>query len=131
MSFQLDAVSGLIIFPDGFELAPPYESPRYLEYAAWVSEGNNPTVVGSNPLLSTIDTEVTPAQARTALDDMGLYDTVLGLMADPATPRSIKIKWEFTLSFRRNDPAVIMMAQILGWDASVLDDLFTRAADIR
>lgn len=36
---------GVIIFPDGFTLAAPYEDERYQEYAAWVQDGNTPEVV--------------------------------------------------------------------------------------
>lgn len=127
MSFKIDKFSGAIIFLDGFQLLPPYDHERYFEYVAWVAAGNSPTEVEGDSLLAAIDIEVKPDQARNALDALGLYDAVLALMADPSTPRAIKIKWEFTLSFRRNDPSIIMMAKILGWDKAKLDEIFNLA----
>lgn len=129
--YQIHAKTGVIVFPDGFELAPPYDSPRYLEYATWVSKGNTPEEIESNSMLADEDIEVSPYQARTALDAMGVYDTVLALMAHKDTPRAIKIKWEFTLSFRRNDDAVIMMAVLLKWTKQFLDELFALAKTVK
>lgn len=131
MGFQIIASTGEILFPDGFKLLPPYEHERYLEYAEWVRQGNAPEEITTNSLLALEDVEVEPYQARAALNAMGLYDTVLALMSHPDTPRAIKIKWEFTLKFRRNDEAVVMMAQILGWSAEFLDELFALAKTIK
>lgn len=129
--YKIDINSGAIFFPDGFELHPPYEHERYFEYAEWVGKGNTPEEIESNSMLAEIDIEVEPYQARAALDAMGVYDTVLALMAQKETPRAIKIKWEFTLSFRRNDDAVIMMAVLLKWTKQFLDELFTLAKTIK
>ena len=38
--------SGIIHFPDGSTLGPPYEDEaKYLEYAAWVIAGNEPEMI--------------------------------------------------------------------------------------
>lgn len=45
MIFKIDSENGDIHFPDGFILSAPYESERYLEYAAWVHAGNTPETI--------------------------------------------------------------------------------------
>lgn len=129
--FKVHASTGVIVFSDGFELAPPYDHPRYLEYAAWVVAGNTAEEIESSSMLAADDIEVEPYQARAALDSLGLYDVVLALMAHKDTPRTIKIKWEFTLAFRRNDATVIQMAEILGWNADLLDSIFALAKTLK
>lgn len=129
--FSIDTASGVIHFPDGFQLPPPYESERYFEYAAWVSAGNSPAEIQVPSLLAAEDVEVRPDQARIALSVMGVYENVLALMANPVAPVEIKIKWEFTLSFRRNDPTVIAMAETLQWSKQFLDELFALAQTIQ
>lgn len=129
--YKINKINGSIIFPDGFELLPPYNDERYYEYAKWVHEGNSPEEIEVDSLLAAEDIEVTPAQVRLALAELGVYDDVLGLMNDPQTPSAVKIKWEFTLSFRRNDQSVILMAKILGWKKEFLDGLFKLAASIK
>ncbi len=45
--FKIDAQTGTITFPDGTQLAAPYEPlDKYLEYAAWVQAGNEPEIIG-------------------------------------------------------------------------------------
>ena len=44
-AYQIDPSTGAILFPDGFVLVPPYDSARYLEYAAWVQAGNVPAQI--------------------------------------------------------------------------------------
>ncbi len=47
--YQIDLATNEIIFPDGFRLAPPYDGPRYQEYAEWVHAGNSPELVNAPP----------------------------------------------------------------------------------
>lgn len=131
MSFKINPVNGEIIFPDGFVLSPPYNHERYYEYAKWVHEGNSPEEIQVDSFLSENNIEVKPHQARIALDHFGVYDEVLALMADENTPRFVKIKWEFTLSFLRNDDAVIMIAKLLKWNKTFLNELFEFAETVK
>lgn len=129
--YKINKATGELIFPDGFTLLPPYNDERYYEYAKWVHDGNSPEEIEDNSWLALEDVEVTPYQAREAMDQMEVMDEVQALLDDPATPRSIKTKFEYTLSFRRNDDAVIMMAQILGWSAQRLNELFALAKTLQ
>lgn len=131
MSYQLDTVSGSITFPDGFELLPPYEHERYFEYAEWVGKGNSPEEIAVDSLLSENNIEVKPDQARNALDAKGVLDAVIALMDSPETPRFVKTKFEYTLSFSRNDDSVIAMAKLLKWNKEFLDDLFVLASTLK
>ena len=58
------------------------------------------------------------------LDSMGLYDTVLGIAADPATPRALKIEIETATQFDRSWPTLIEMAHQLGMTDEALDAAF-------
>lgn len=132
-AYIVDTGTGAITFPDGFVLLPPYDDQRYFEYAAWVGAGNTPVPTSNTTLIPAAysDIEVTPVQAKLALVEFGLYDSVVQLMAHPDTPSEVKIKWEYSLSFRRNDPSVLAIGHLLGIDAPGLDALFLRAEQIR
>ena len=43
--YKIDLATDEIVFPDGFRLAPPYDDPRYMDYAAWVQQGNEPELI--------------------------------------------------------------------------------------
>lgn len=128
--YKINKSNGAIVFPDGFELLPPYNDARYYEYAEWVGKGNSPEEIEVDSLLSENNIEVKPDQARNALDAKGVLDDVIALMSNPATPRFVKTKFEYTLSFARNDESVIAMAKLLKWDKVFLDELFELAASI-
>lgn len=62
--YQVDPDTGAIHFPDGFILLPPYDDPRYLEYAGWVQSGNAPGayVSGKAPLAVRLKTAAIKAE---------------------------------------------------------------------
>ena len=128
--FRIDTTTDTVYFPDGFTLAPPYEDARYLEYAAWVQEGNSPELFQSNNLVGEMDIVVKAAQAKKALYRAGYYEKVLLIMKDPSTPEEIKIDWEYQTEFRRNDPTVLLLAKILQLTKVQLDQLFELAASL-
>lgn len=125
--YSIHPRTSAITFPDGYVLNPPYDDPRYLEYATWINSGNTPGETPHDPYIAVVDVSVNPDQARTALHALGLYTEVQSLMYEASTPVPINIKWEFTPVFRRNDPTIIMMAKILDWTPQQLDDVFNLA----
>lgn len=129
--YKINVETGAIIFPDGFELLAPYNDERYYEYAKWVHDGNSPEEIEVDSLLSENNIEVKPDQARNALDAKGVLDDVIALMENPETPRFVKTKFEYTLSFARNDESVIAMAKLLKWDKVFLDELFELAKTLK
>ena len=128
--YTIVSKTGAINFPDGFVLKPPYDDPRYQEYAAWVQEGNSPQEIVSNSLEGLVNTVVKPDKARIAMSRLNVYPTVLALLANENTPLEIQLQFEYTDSFARNDPAVLLMAGILGWKGEFLDELFALADSI-
>ena len=73
---------------------------------------------------------VTPFQAKAALLLQGLLGDVEALVSDPATDPLVKLAWTTALEFRRTSPAILGIAQAMGWTEAQLDDLFTLAAGI-
>lgn len=129
-AYKIQSTTGVITFPDGFELIPPYEHPRYSEYAQWVSEGNSPEVLTTDDLIALVDIEVSPAQFRSALVRLGVYSIVQTAVGAPEADQELKIWWEYATSFHRNNPKVLMVARSLGRGRDFLDELFSLAAAI-
>lgn len=80
------------------------------------------------PIPEPIPDAVTPFQAKAALLQSGLLPSVEAAIegADPV----IKLAWEYALEFRRTSPAVVGLAQAMGWSEQDLNDLFTLAATL-
>lgn len=122
--YRVKKDSGVIVFPDGVEITPPYDDPRYSEYAAWVMMGNSPAEIET-----AFDIVVTTYQAKAALELAGKYDEVEAFIALDTTDRLTKLKWEYK-DFKRSDPAVIEIGKALRMTDKELDDLFRLAATI-
>lgn len=78
----------------------------------------------------TIDTlTVSRFQAKAALLQAGLLDQVEAAVAnsDPIT----QLAWAEALGFERQSPAILGIAESLGWTAEQLDELFAKAVRIR
>lgn len=73
---------------------------------------------------------VTPFQAKLALSDAGLLDSVEALMTDPATPLRTRLAWQEALGFERRSDMITSMAALLGLSDAQLDALFIAAAQI-
>lgn len=74
---------------------------------------------------------VDPIQAREAIRRAGLLPQVEALIADPATDPLTKSAWEYALSFKRQSPTILAVAQALGWTDEQLDALFKDAREIK
>ena len=77
-------------------------------------------------VVATAPTSLTMAQARIALLDAGLLDTVEAGIAQ--MPRAAQIKWEFAATVERSDSLTQALAAALGLTELQLDDLFTAGA---
>ena len=73
---------------------------------------------------------VTKAQAKIALLDAGLLDTVEAMMVDPSTPRPHRIAWADAQEFRRTSPTLAAMAAALNLTSDQVDDLFIAARQV-
>lgn len=127
--YKVETTKGKIIFPDGFTLLPPYDSPRYLEYAEYVSAGNSPEMY-SDPQ-EEVPQSVQRFQARAALFQIGLLETVENIMQNPATPILAKLAWQDAQEFYRDSETVKQLAAILSLSENDVNNLFINAAKIR
>ena len=73
---------------------------------------------------------VTRFQARAALAQAGLLESVTAMMEQPGTPIVVKLAWTDALEFRRHSPTVLSLAGALGMSSAQLDALFISAAQI-
>lgn len=73
---------------------------------------------------------VTMRQAKLALLQAGLLDDVDAVIAAEATPKSIKIEWEYASEVQRDWVNTLGLAEMLGLTDAQLDDLFILAAGL-
>ena len=76
-------------------------------------------------------TEVSRFQARVALYNFGLLDTVNKMMSDPTVPFIAKEAWESAQVFKRNSPTVITLGAGLKLIEDQIDELFKEALEIQ
>jgi hypothetical protein len=67
---------------------------------------------------------LTPAKFRLGLLAMDELDSVEAMMANPDTPRDMKIMWEYSSEFERMHPALLQMAAVMGYTDEQMDALF-------
>lgn len=73
---------------------------------------------------------VSRLQAKAALLQAGLLDTVQAMVDHPDTDRLIQLAWAEAQDFNRTSPAIIGMASAMGWTDTQLDELFKAAHQI-
>jgi hypothetical protein len=77
--------------------------------------------------------DVTPRQMRQALilSGVSLTDIDAALDSLPEPTKSLaKIEWEYSIAFKRLNPLVASVGQILGWTSQQLDDLWKLAGTL-
>lgn len=127
--YRINTINGDIHCPDGSIISTPYADASYQDYAAWVTSGNSPEEFQDESVLP-VPEVVSKFQAKVALDNAGLLDTVEAIMAAPETPKVNKLAWTETQEFKRNSGLVTTMAGVLGLSSTQVDDLFRLAATI-
>lgn len=73
---------------------------------------------------------VTMRQAKLALLQAGLLDEVDAAIAAEATPKAIKIEWEYASEVQRDWVNTLGLAEMLGLSDEQLDNLFVLAASL-
>ena len=75
-------------------------------------------------------TEVSRFQARVALYNFGLFETVDTYMKSSTAPFIAKEAWESASVFKRNSPTIISMGTLLKLTDEQLDELFKAALEV-
>lgn len=103
----------------------------YAAYLGWLAadEANQPLAADPDPVV--VPQVVSRFQARMALRNAGLYDSVEALMQDPSTPIIAVEAWNNAQEFHRDSPTIALMAQALGLTETDVDNLFIEAATIK
>ncbi len=68
----------------------------------------------------------TPRQVRIALNELGDREIVESVVA--AANQDVQDSWEYSTVYKRQDPMILELSEVLGWDDDKLDALFTLAA---
>lgn len=74
---------------------------------------------------------VSALQARIALKRAGLFTKVQSLMATLPEDSEARMHWEYAVTFQRNNPVLLEMAEVLSLSSEQIDDLFALAGTIR
>lgn len=87
-------------------------------------------LIAAQPVV--IPTKVTMRQARLALLNAGLLQTVNNAIAAMPSPQgdAARIEWEFSSEVHRNQPLVMSLAPALNMTDAQLDQLFIDAAKL-
>ena len=128
--YKIDPINGDIHLENGDIISPPYDDPRYLEYAEWIQSGYTPEEWVSIPI-NPVPASVTRFQARAALYQAGLLDMIEGYMALETTSRMEKLAWNDALEFNRNSPLMAGLCQSFGLTTEQVDNLFRLASTIQ
>lgn len=94
--------------------------------------GGAVVVMGDAPFVegNSVPARVTAFQAKAALHEAGLLESVEAMMANSATPKLVKLAWAEALHFERYSPTVLALGAALGLSQAQIDDLFQSAAQI-
>lgn len=109
----------------------PNTNPDYLEYLAWLAQGNVPDP--ADPLPVPVPPTITRAQGKAALIQAGLWPQVQAFMAaikDPNDKLLAEVALNDTVNWERSSPFLARVAAELGLSQQQLDELFIAAAAI-
>lgn len=128
--YKIHPVTNAIHCDDGYVIPPPYDDPRYLDYAEWVTGGNNPEMIPVSDL-PPVPNAITRFQARAMLLQAGLLDTIEAFMVNETTPRIYRLAWQDAQEFYRDSPLILTMAGIFSLSEEQLDNMFRQAVLIK
>lgn len=128
--YKLNPVNGDIQLEDGDILSPPYEDPRYQDYAAWIQAGNTPEEFTTVEIVQ-VPAKVTRFQARAALHYAGLLTMIEGYMHLETTSVMEKLAWNDALEFERESPLINALCSSFGLSSEQVDNLFIQASQIK
>lgn len=128
MKHYKDIDSNLFSYEDDYALVPEELIEITIEEARQIAESKIPV-----PTLEEKreQASLTPMQFMLALDGTiistdgsSLLDSAEALIADPVTPKRIKIMWNKASSFERLNPDLVQMATVMGLTDAQMDVVF-------
>ena len=99
------------------------------EYSALIQQAIE-NIIPYVPPPPEIPYSVTPFQAKAAMYEAGLLDSVLAIIEDPNTSFLTKLAWQNVTEFTRDSPLLNGLAQTLGLTSEEVDALFIAAFQI-
>lgn len=114
---------------DGVYIPRDESNLDYQAFLAWEEAGGE--LGEPDPAPVYVPQEVSAAQAYGALMAAGLYDSVEAWATHPDTPILHRLAFQKGTTFRRDSQALNAGAAALGWDESLLDQLFIAADKIQ
>lgn len=101
----------------------------FIEYQNWINQGNNPKEITSIDAdiddYGTVE-EISARQARLALLQVGLLDTVESMMSSENP--TMKIEWEYATIIQRTNPLVLNFGKMLNLTNQQINELFSLAS---
>lgn len=124
----------VFLIPGGaIDVAPPtipQGKVALWQNGAWAFVNPPDDIQQEQPPVNGVPQVVTRAQAKAALAQAGLLDTVQTIMDNPETPVLYRIAWNDAQEFRRTSPTLAALAALINLSQQDLDNLFTVAAGI-
>lgn len=125
---------GVFLIPGGaIDVSAPVVPPGKValwQASQWVFVNPPDDPQQETPPVEGVPQVVTRAQAKAALAQSGLLDTVQTIMDNPETPVLYRIAWNDAQEFRRTSPTLAALAALINLSQQDLDNLFTVAAGI-
>ncbi|AXF86781.1 hypothetical protein DTO96_102537 [Ephemeroptericola cinctiostellae] len=120
----------VIVDGETVDVAPSSEHDWDMDQRAWVLNTARAEARADALKKASVPTVVSIKQARLALLQADLLDDVDAVIAAAATPRSLKIEWEYASEVRREWVEASGLMTALKLDNEALDRLFVLAASL-
>jgi hypothetical protein len=127
--YKINTLTGDILCEDGSLIRPPYDDPKYQQYAVWVQSGNSPEEYQDATALP-VPESVRKYQLRAAMYNHGMLTNVENFISDDNTEMLVKLAWQDSLDFKRDGLVVNSICNALNIPDYFMDELYREAEGI-